>query len=70
MSTPQDLFKEYKERMCVSCTKEGNCNIHIVRTNKTATAKCTDYKQLDKCMRNKCDTCKDNLTCFGSGYNE
>ena len=68
MITPQELFDEYKDKICANCTKEGDCNIHIVKSNKTVSARCPDYKQLDRCMKNKCDTCKDNLKCFGSGY--
>lgn len=66
MNTPQDLIKKYQDNICFKCTQEGDCNIRVVRTNTILTAKCTDYKQLEQCMQHKCDTCKDNLKCFGS----
>lgn len=64
MSTPKELFNRYVKEICVSCTKEGDCNIHITQSNGKAEAKCLGYKQLDYCMKHKCNQCKKYLDCF------
>ena len=59
--TEETIYDTYKRDLCSRCSNRGNskdlCKITITRDRK---AKCDSY---DRCMQNKCKTCKDNLKC-------
>lgn len=58
----ETIFDTYKRDLCSRCSNRGNkkdlCRITVTRDQK---AKCDSY---DRCMKNKCKTCKDESKCF------
>ena len=54
--TEETIFETYKRELCTQCKNRNNkadlCNIRITLDKK---ARCINY---DRCMRNKCKTCK------------
>ena len=59
--TEESIYDTYKRVLCKECRNRGNkkdlCHITVTRDLK---ARCYSY---EKCMKNKCKTCKDNLKC-------
>lgn len=59
--TEESIYDTYKRVLCKDCSnrdnKEDLCHITVTLDRK---AKCYSY---EKCMQNKCKTCKDNLKC-------
>lgn len=58
----KNIFEYYAEKLCVSCINKNNnkdlCNItHTI----DGTMKCVNY---ERCMTNKCKTCKEENNCF------
>lgn len=59
--TEETIYETYKRTLCVECENRRNdkdlCKITVTQDRK---ARCTNY---DRCMKNKCKTCKDNTKC-------
>lgn len=59
--TEETIYETYKRTLCVECENRRNdkdlCKITVTRDRK---ARCTNY---ERCMKNKCKTCKDNTKC-------
>lgn len=59
--TEETIYETYARVLCKECNNRKNnkdlCRITVARDQK---AKCTSY---DRCMQNKCKTCKDNQKC-------
>lgn len=59
--TEESIYDTYKRVLCKECSNRGNdqdlCKITVTRDLK---ARCYSY---EKCMKNQCKTCKDNLKC-------
>lgn len=59
--TEESIYDTYKRDLCSRCSNRGNkkdlCHITVTLDQR---AKCYNY---EKCMQNKCKTCKDNLKC-------
>lgn len=59
--TEETIYETYKRDLCSRCANKNNdrdlCKITVTRDLK---ARCTSY---ERCMKNKCKTCKDNLKC-------
>ncbi|MEE0865524.1 MAG: hypothetical protein U0L98_01805 [Clostridia bacterium] len=58
----KNIFEYYAEKLCVTCNNRYNdkdlCKITKRLDN---TVKCDNY---ERCMTNKCKTCKDEKKCF------
>ena len=59
--TEETIYETYKRELCTQCKNKNNnkdlCRITVTRDRK---ARCTNY---ERCMKNKCKTCKDNEKC-------
>ena len=59
--TEESIYDTYKRVLCQECSNRNNnddlCHITVTLNQK---AKCDSY---ERCMKNKCKTCKDNLKC-------
>lgn len=59
--TEETILETYKRELCSQCKNKHNdkdlCRITVTRDRK---ARCDSY---DRCMKNKCKTCKDNTKC-------
>lgn len=59
--TEETIYETYKRTLCVECENRRNdkdlCRITVTRDRK---ARCTNY---ERCMKNKCKTCKNNEKC-------
>ena len=60
--TEESIYDTYKRDLCSRCVNRNNdkdlCRITVTLDRK---ARCTSY---EKCMQNKCKTCKDESKCF------
>lgn len=59
--TEETIYETYKRTLCVECENRRNdkdlCRITVTRDLK---ARCFNY---ERCMKNKCKTCKNNEEC-------
>lgn len=59
--TEETIYETYKRTLCVECENRRNdkdlCRITVTQDRK---ARCDSY---ERCMKNKCKTCKDNEKC-------
>ena len=59
--TEETIYETYKRTLCVECENRRNdkdlCKITVTQDRE---ARCTNY---ERCMKNKCKTCKDNTKC-------
>lgn len=59
--TEETILETYKRELCSQCKNKNNnkdlCRITVTQDRK---ARCDSY---DRCMKNKCKTCKDNEKC-------
>lgn len=59
--TEETIYETYKRTLCVECENRRNdkdlCRITVTQDRK---ARCDSY---ERCMKNKCKTCKDNTKC-------
>lgn len=59
--TEETIYETYKRELCTQCKNKNNdkdlCRITVTQDRK---ARCTNY---ERCMKNKCKTCKDNTKC-------
>ena len=59
--TEETIYETYKRELCTRCKNKNNdkdlCNIRVNIKNE---AQCVNY---ERCMKNKCKTCKDNTKC-------
>lgn len=59
--TEETIYETYVKENCTQCKNKHNnkdlCRITVTRDRK---ARCDSY---DRCMKNKCKTCKENLKC-------
>ena len=59
--TEETIYETYARTICVECENRKNdkdlCRITVTQDRK---AKCDSY---ERCMKNKCKTCKDNEKC-------
>lgn len=59
--TEETIYETYKRVLCKECSNRGNkkdlCRITVTLNHK---ARCDSY---ERCMKNNCKTCKDNLKC-------
>lgn len=59
--TEETIYETYKRELCTQCKNKNNnkdlCKITVTRDKK---ARCFSY---ERCMKNKCKTCKDNAKC-------
>ena len=59
--TEETIYETYKRELCTRCKNKNNdkdlCRITVTQDRK---ARCTNY---ERCMKNKCKTCKDNTKC-------
>lgn len=59
--TKESIYDTYKRVLCKECCNRNNdkdlCHITVTLNQK---AKCDSY---ERCMKNQCKTCKDNLKC-------
>ena len=59
--TEETIYETYKRTLCVECENRRNdkdlCKITVTQDKK---ARCVNY---ERCMKNKCKTCKDNEKC-------
>ena len=59
--TEETIYETYKRTLCVECENRRNdkdlCRITITQDKK---ARCDSY---ERCMKNKCKTCKNNIKC-------
>ena len=59
--TEETILETYKRELCSQCKNKNNnkdlCRITVTRDRK---ARCDSY---ERCMKNKCKTCKDNEKC-------
>lgn len=57
----ETIYETYVRVLCKECKNSGNdkdlCKITVTLNQK---AKCDSY---ERCMKNQCKTCKDNLKC-------
>lgn len=60
--TEETIYETYVRDLCSRCSNRGNkkdlCKITVTRDLK---AICYSY---DRCIKNKCKTCKDESKCF------
>ena len=60
-NTEETIYETYKRELCSKCKNKNNdkdlCNITVSLDNK---ASCFSY---ERCMKNKCKTCKDSEKC-------
>ena len=56
-----NIYETYEKEICSECANRSNtkdlCNIVVTIEKK---ARCINY---EKCMKNQCKTCKENLNC-------
>lgn len=59
--TEETILETYKRELCSQCKNKNNnkdlCRITVTQDRK---ARCDSY---ERCMKNKCKTCKDNEKC-------
>ena len=59
--TEETIYETYKRTLCVECENKYNdkdlCKITVTRDKK---ARCFNY---ERCMKNKCKTCKNSEKC-------
>ena len=59
--TEETIFETHKRELCMQCNNRNNnkdlCRITVTQDRE---ARCDSY---ERCMQNKCKTCKDNLKC-------
>lgn len=59
--TEEEIYEAYKKENCKQCRNKNNnkdlCRITVTRDQK---ARCFNY---ERCMKNKCKTCKRNQKC-------
>lgn len=59
--TEEQIYEAYKKENCTQCSNKHNekdlCRITVTKDRK---ARCFNY---ERCMKNKCKTCKDNEKC-------
>ena len=59
--TEETIYDTYKRDLCSRCANKNNnkdlCHITVTLDRK---ARCYSY---EKCMKNKCKTCNENLNC-------
>ena len=59
--TEETIYKTYVKENCTQCKNKNNnkdlCKITVTQDRK---ARCFSY---ERCMKNKCKTCKDNEKC-------
>lgn len=62
----ESIYETYRRVLCKDCNNRGNskdlCRITVTQDRK---AKCDSY---EKCMKNQCRTCKDEVKCFKNEY--
>lgn len=66
--TEETIYETYKRTLCVECENKYNdkdlCKITVTRDKK---ARCFNY---ERCMKNKCKTCKKCEECNNEIQNE
>lgn len=59
--TEETIYETYKRELCTQCKNKHNdkdlCKITVTQDRE---AQCVNY---ERCMKNKCKTCKDNTKC-------
>lgn len=59
--TEETIYETYKRELCTQCKNKHNerdlCRITVTKDRK---ARCDSY---ERCMKNKCKTCKNNTKC-------
>ena len=60
--TEESIYETYAREICTRCNNRDNdkdlCRITVTRDRE---ARCVNY---DRCMKNKCKTCRNNQKCF------
>ena len=58
----KNIYKEYVEKLCINCkNKDNELDLCKITKRLDNTVKCDNY---ERCMQNKCKTCKDNKKCW------
>lgn len=59
--TEEKIYETYKRELCTQCkNKDNDKDLCDIRVNIKNEAQCVNY---ERCMKNKCKTCKDNEKC-------
>ena len=59
--TEETIYETYKRELCTQCKNRNNkVDLCDIRVNIKNEAQCVNY---ERCMKNKCKTCKDNEKC-------